>query len=72
MADYKSSLLWEHLVLLSRESLHQLLPHDQKHRAEEALSKDESGIMFGETLTKHWHMAETHPPVVQIVFMYFF
>ena len=63
VCDDHGSSLWQHLLLLCSEPLHQLPPHHHKHRAQKTLPKYESGIVFVKTLTEHWNMTEAHPPV---------
>lgn len=62
VCDDKSPLLWQHLILLSSKSLHQLSPHHKEDRAQEGTTKDERCIQFCQTLTEDWYMTETHPP----------
>ena len=63
MGNDECPFLGEHLVLFGGEPLHQLPSHGEEHRAEEHPAKDERGVVLLQTLTEHWHVAETHPPV---------
>ena len=61
MGDDECSLLWQHLVLLCGEPVHQLSSHGEKDGAEEGSAEYEGGIVLLKTLTEHRHVAETHP-----------
>ena len=63
VSDDECPLLWQHLLLLGCEPLHQLPPHHEEDRAKEGPAKDQGGVVPLEALTEDRNMTETDPPV---------